>query len=117
MAWRPMRSMCSSTTRGCRVACSVCDRMTKSKRVVRIVFKIGVGVALHHGEPLGDAFVHAFARQFDAAAVDAARFQQPQQFAVAAADVEHARARLHHVGDDQQVDARAARRRAPLPPW
>ena len=31
MPWRPMRSMCSSTTRGWRVACSVCDRMTKSK--------------------------------------------------------------------------------------
>src|SRR5205085_855803 len=30
-AWRPMRSMCSSTTRGCRVACSVCERITKSK--------------------------------------------------------------------------------------
>ena len=28
MARRPMRSMCSSTTRGWRVACSVCDRMT-----------------------------------------------------------------------------------------
>ena len=28
MACRPMRSMCSSTTRGWRVACSVCDRIT-----------------------------------------------------------------------------------------
>ena len=28
IACRPMRSMCSSTTRGCRVACRVCDRMT-----------------------------------------------------------------------------------------
>jgi len=45
----------------------------------------------------------------DAAAVDAARLQEPQQFAVAAADVEHARALLHHGGDDEQVDARAAR--------
>src|SRR5450830_985849 len=27
-ARRPMRSMCSSTTRGWRVACSVCDRIT-----------------------------------------------------------------------------------------
>ena len=83
--------------------------------VVGIILEIGVGVALHHGKALGDAFVDALARQFDAAAVDAARFQKAQQFAVAAADIEHARARLHHIGDDQQVDARAARaaRRAP----
>src|SRR5262249_11773789 len=60
-------------------------------------------------QPLGDAFVDALARQFDAAAVDAAAFQKPQQFTVAAADVEHARAVRHHVGDGQQVDARAAR--------
>jgi hypothetical protein len=29
----------------------------------------------------------------------------PQQFAVAAADVEHLGARLDHVGHDQKVDA------------
>ena len=34
--------------------------------------------------------------------------QQPQQFAVAAADVEHARAGRHHVGDQQMIDAHVA---------
>ena len=87
------------------------------ERVVGIVGEIGVGVALDHGEALGDAFVDALARQFDAAAVDAARLQELEQLAVAAADVEHARAGLDHLGDQQMVDARAARRRAPLPPW
>ncbi len=103
-----MRSMCSSTTRGWRVACTVCDRMTKVEGVVGIVLKVGVGVALHHRKPFGDAFVDALARQLDAAAVDAAGFEKPKELAVAAADVEHARAMLHHIGDDQQVDARAA---------
>ena len=37
------------------------------------------------GKPLGDAFVHALARQLDAAPVDAALLaEQPQQLAVAA---------------------------------
>ncbi len=35
--------------------------------------------------------------------------QQPQQLAVAAADVEHLGARRDHLGDHQKVDARAAR--------
>src|SRR5262249_6078196 len=77
---------------------------------VRIVDEVRVGVALDHREPLGDAFVHALARELDAAPIDAALLQQPEQLAVAAADVEHARARLHHGGDEQVIDARAARR-------
>ena len=28
IAWRAMRKRCSSTTRGCWVACRVCDRIT-----------------------------------------------------------------------------------------
>ena len=36
-----------------------------------------------------------------AAAVNATGFQKAQQLTVAAADVEHARARLHHPGNDQ----------------
>src|SRR5271156_6088602 len=77
--------------------------------VVGIVFEIGIGVTLDHGETLADAFIDAFARQFDAATVNTARLEQPQQLAVAATDVEHARAGLHHVGDHEQVDARATR--------
>ena len=40
--------------------------------IVGIIDQIGVGVALHHRQTLGDAAVDALARQFDAAAVDAA---------------------------------------------
>ena len=79
--------------------------------IVGIVRQVGVGVALDHREALGDAFIDAFTRQLDAAAIDIARLrQEPQQLAVAAADVEDLRAVLDHVGDDQQVDARAAGR-------
>ena len=61
------------------------------ERIVGIVGKIGVGVALDHRQALGDAFVDALARQLDAAAVDAALLaEDAQQFAVAAADVQHA---------------------------
>src|SRR5439155_11463502 len=77
--------------------------------VVRIILQVGVGVALDDGEAFGDAFVDALARQFYAAAVDAAAFQKPQQFAVAAANVEHPRAALHHVGDQNQSETRAPR--------
>lgn len=41
--------------------------------VVRIIGKVGVRVPLDHREALGDAFVDAFARQLDAAPVDAPR--------------------------------------------
>jgi hypothetical protein len=57
--------------------------------VVGIVDEVGIGVALHHREPLGDAAIDALARQLDTAAVDAAALEQLQQIAVAAADVEH----------------------------
>src|SRR5215470_9273556 len=73
--------------------------------VVRVVDKVGVGVALDHRKALGDALVDAFARQLDAAPVDAAALQELQKLAVAAADIEHARARLDHVGHHEMVDA------------
>ena len=47
--------------------------------VVGIVDEVGVGVALHHRQPLGDAAVDALARQLDAAAVDAAALQELQR--------------------------------------
>ncbi len=81
------------------------------ERVVGIVAKVGIGVALDHGQTLRDALVHALARQLDAAPVDiAALAQKPEQFAVAAADVEHLRPALDHLGDKNEVDARAAQR-------
>src|SRR4051812_1865780 len=79
--------------------------------VVGIVREIGVGVALDHREALGNAFVHTLARKLDAASVHGARFaQKPQQLTVTAADIEHLGAVRDHVGDRQQVDARAAGR-------
>src|SRR5712671_4512164 len=72
--------------------------------VVGVVHKVGVGVALDYGEALGYALVDAFARQLDAAPVDAAALQQLQEFAVAAADIEDARARLDHFGHQEMVD-------------
>src|SRR5690606_18751158 len=62
--------------------------------------------ALDDCETFRDACVHALARNLDAAAVDALGFdEQPQEFAVAGADVEHARAGLHHLGDQHMVDS------------
>ncbi len=47
--------------------------------IVRIVGEVGVGVALDHRKPLGDALVHALARKLDAAPVNIAGLgQQPQ---------------------------------------
>src|SRR5882724_3548457 len=71
--------------------------------VVGIIDEVGVGVTLHHRKPLGDAAVDALARQLDAAAVDAARLEQLQQIAIAAADVEHLRAAFDHLGHQQMV--------------
>src|SRR5882724_3695519 len=81
--------------------------------VVRIVCKVRVSIALDHCQALGDALIHALARQLDAAPVDVTRLrQQSQQFAIAATDIEHARTALDHLGDQQQVDARTAARHA-----
>src|SRR6185437_15392901 len=78
--------------------------------VVRKVGKIGIGVALNHGEALGHALVDPFTRQLDAAPIDAATFaEQAQQLAVAAADVEHLGAAFDHFGNQHQVNAGTAR--------
>src|SRR6185436_15253830 len=56
------------------------------------------------------AGVHPLARHLDAAPVHVlGAGQELQQRAVAAADVEHARARLDHLRDQQVVDAMLAR--------
>ena len=79
------------------------------ERVVGIVAKVGIGVALDHSQTLRDALVHTFPRQLDAAPVDIARLaQKPEQFAVAATDVEHLRPALDHLGDKNEVDTRSA---------
>src|SRR3546814_13377399 len=53
-----------------------------------------------------DAGVHARHRQLDAAPIDAlGAGELRQELAVAAADVEHAGVRCHHLGDQPEVDA------------
>ena len=75
--------------------------------VVGIIGEIDVGVALDHRKALGDAIVDAFLRNLDAARVHVLGLgEEPQQFAVAAADIEHPRAALDHAGDEQEIDAR-----------
>src|SRR4051812_13537351 len=98
------------------------------KALVGIVDEVAVGVALDHREAACHAFVDAALRDLDAAAVDGLLApQQLKQFAVAAADVEHARAGGDEAGHHLQVDtgcsvdahssanplARAAERRKP----
>src|SRR5262249_29650175 len=78
--------------------------------VVGVVRKVGIGIALDDRETFCDALVHSLAGKLDAAPVDTAGLgQEAQQLAVAATYVEHLGARRHHLGDHQQVDARAAR--------
>src|SRR5262249_28566400 len=60
-------------------------------------------------QPRRHALVDALAGELDAAPIDAAGLgQEPQQLAVAATDVQHLGAGRHHLGDRDQVDARAA---------
>src|SRR6185437_14524680 len=75
--------------------------------VIGVIDKVGVCVALDHRESLRHAIIHARLAELDAAAVDVPpRGKQAEQRAVAAADIEHARAGRHHLGDEKQVDAR-----------
>ena len=88
----------------------VCDRMAIVEGEVGVIDEVGVGVALDHRQALRHAGIHPGLAELDAAAVDAALLgQQAQQRAVAAADIEHARAGRHHLGDEQQIDAAACR--------
>ena len=74
--------------------------------VVGIGGEIVVGVALDDRKAARHGLVDALLRQLDAAAVGLLLLLEAlQQRAVAAADVEHARARRHEAGDDLQVDA------------
>ena len=69
---------------------------------------------LNDRKPFGDAVVDAALGQLDAAGVDPFFFgEQPQQRAIAAADVENAALWLDHIRDKQEIDARG-NREAPL---
>ena len=88
-----MRSRCSSTCAGFSVAWMVWLRITKSNTWPGYSRQIGVGVALHHRQAARHAGIHILLRQFDAASVHALGADQIfQQRAVAAADIQHARA-------------------------
>ena len=105
----PMRTSSSSTWRGWCVACNVWLSTTTSKAPIGISVEIAIGVPLDHRQPVPHAGIDAGLAQLDAARIDALVARQiGEQRAVAAADVEHARARLDHVGDQPQV--------APQPP-
>ena len=72
--------------------------------VLGIIGEVRVRVALNDGQALGDAVVHAALRQLDAAAVDLTiAGQHLEEQPVAAADVEHAAPRRHHIGDDGEI--------------
>src|SRR5690606_36081309 len=74
--------------------------------IVRVIGEIGVGVALDDGEAPRHALADSLARDLDTAPVDAAlAHEQREQRPVAAADVEHPRPRLDHVGDEPVVGA------------
>ena len=75
--------------------------------VIGIVDEIGVSVALNDGKPFGHTIVDALLRKLDPASVDVSLFdEKPQQFSVAAADIENARGGRDELGHTQKVDAR-----------
>src|SRR5690606_32755467 len=78
---------------------------------VRIIVEIGVGIALDDGQAVRDRSVDARLRQFDPASIDIPLLdQKTQEFARSATDIEHACARLDHVGDQKMVGALRHRR-------
>ena len=73
--------------------------------VIGIIDQIAVGIALDHAEPACDAGLDQRAVDLDPANVAAPAQQRRHQRAVAAADIEHAGARLDMRGDDREVGA------------
>ena len=77
------------------------------KRTIRIIGQIRIGIALDHRKSLRDAFIDPRLREFHPAGINAAPLgQQPQQRAVAAADIQHTRSGLDHLGHLQQINTR-----------
>ena len=88
------------------------DRLERARqhhiveRAVRVVREVGVGVAVHHRHAVRDRADHLGHVDLDAARVAALGAEQMvDQRAVAAADVQHARTRRDHLGDQPQIDA------------
>ncbi len=112
MARLPMRARCSST---CARVARRLERLAQHHVIEGaggIIRQIVVGVALDHAEAVAHAGVHARLRQLHAAPVHVLLAGEiGQQFAVAAADVEHARARIDHLGGQSEIAAQLGRRR------
>jgi hypothetical protein len=86
------------------------DRIVEG--LVGIVVEVAVGVALDDGKSPRHTSVDAIALQLHAAPVGVLGLgQELQQGTVAAADVENARARLHHLRNEEMIDAMGAVRR------
>src|ERR1700691_2441502 len=68
--------------------------------------KLGVGIALHHRQAMGDGALHLLHVDLNAAGV-AVFFaeQMVDERAVGAADVEHARTGGDEFGDEREIDA------------
>src|SRR4029450_13101866 len=73
---------------------------------VGVIDKVAIGIALNDRQAACHAGVDAFTTDLDAAAVDVLGIgEKLQERAVAATHVEHARAGLHHLRDQEMVDA------------
>ena len=93
IASRPTRSISSTISSMCRIACSVCDRIDAVERAVVEAREAALEVALQHVDAVLHAGEEAGVVDLDAVAVGAALGAQiREQAAVAAAQVEHARA-------------------------
>ena len=73
---------------------------------IGIIGQIGIGIALHDGKATAHGSGHVAGIQFDATAFHALGVAQPgQQLAIAATDIEHARACRHGSGHGSQIRA------------
>ena len=106
----------AAPARGWCVACSVCDRITTSKRPVVELAEARVDVGLQHRHAARHAGVEAVGRDLDAVPLAAAGADQVlEQGAVAAAEVEHPRAAGHHGRHQVEVGTHRVSRRRPGP--
>ncbi len=75
--------------------------------------QIVIGVALHHRQPARQAQGHVGRTDLKPASLDLTlAAQQVQQQTLAAADIQHARARPHHADDGAEILAAGGVRRA-----
>ena len=84
------------------------------ERIVRIVGKVAVGVALNDRLAARDGRGDVGGIDLEPARIDALAAQRRHQLTVAAADVEHARARGHGIGDDREIGTQRHRQN-PVP--